>query len=61
MPKDLKPIYAAPSAEAASATLDAFEEGTWGQKYPPIVASWRLNWEQVLPFFALSPEVRKII
>ena len=39
--KDLKPIYAAPSAEAASAALGMFEEGAWGQKYPPIVASWR--------------------
>jgi putative transposase len=59
--KDLKPIYAAPSAEAAAAALDAFEEGAWGQKYPPIVASWRRKWEQVIPFFAFSPEVRKII
>ena len=41
--KDLKPIYAAPSAEAAAAALDAFEEGPWGQKYPPIVASGRRN------------------
>ena len=59
--KDLKPVYAAPSAEAAAAALDAFEQGVWGQKYPPIVASWRRKWEQVIPFFAFSPEVRKII
>lgn len=57
----LKPIYAAPSSEAAVAALDEFEEGAWGQKYPPIVASWRRKWEQVIPFFAFSPEVRKII
>lgn len=56
--KDLKPIYAAPGVEAAAAALDAFEQGAWGQKYPPIVASWRRKWEQV---FAFSPEVRKII
>jgi len=55
--KDLRPIYAAPGAEA----LDAFEEGPWGQKYSPIVASWRRKWEQVIPFFAFSPEVRKML
>ena len=59
--KDLKPICAAPGAEAAAAALDAFEEGPWGQKYPPIVASWRRKWERVIPFFAFSPEVRKIL
>ena len=57
----LKPIYAAPSAEAAEAELAAFEAGPWGQKYPPIVASWRRRWEEVIPFFVFSPEVRKII
>src|SRR5699024_1600198 len=57
----LKPIYAAASAEAAAQALDAFEQGPWGEKYPPIVASWRRKWEQVIPFFAFSAEVRKII
>jgi putative transposase len=59
--RDLRPVYAAPSAEAAAAALESFEQGPWGQKYPPIVASWRRKWEQVIPFFAFSPEVRKII
>ena len=59
--KALKPIYAAPGAGAAMAALDGFEEGNWGRKYPPIVASWRRKWEQVIPFFAFSPEVRRII
>src|SRR5699024_4153624 len=57
----LKPIYAAASADAAAAALDAFEQGPWGQKYPPITASWRRKWEQVIPFFAFSAEVRRII
>ncbi len=26
-----------------------------------IVASWRRNWEQVIPFFAYGPEIRKMI
>jgi putative transposase len=59
--KDLKPIYAAPSAEAAAAALDAFEAGPWGRTYPPIVASWRRQWAQAIPFFAFSPEVRRIL
>ena len=59
--KALRPIYAASSAEAAAAELEAFEQGDWGCKYPPIVASWRRRWEEITPFFAFSAEVRKII
>lgn len=59
--KALRPIYSAASAEAAAAELDAFAQDVWGQKYPAIVASWRRGWEEVIPFFAFSPEVRKII
>ena len=57
----LRPIYSAASAEAAAAELDAFEQGPWGEKYPAVTASWRRRWEEVIPFFAFSPEVRKII
>lgn len=59
--KALKPIYGASNADTAAKALDAFEQGPWGQKYPPIVASWRRQWAQVVPFFAFSAEVRKII
>ena len=34
----LRPIYAAASAEAAAAALDAFEAGEWGRKFPTVVA-----------------------
>jgi putative transposase len=57
----LKPIYQAESAAAARARLEAFDRGPWGQKYPAIAQSWRRNWEQVIPFFAFAPEVRKIL
>jgi putative transposase len=57
----LKPIYRAPSAEAAAAELEAFDQSLWGRKYPAIAQSWRRNWEAVIPFFAFPPEVRKII
>jgi putative transposase len=59
--KALKPIYSAASAEAAAAELNAFEQGPWGEKYPAVTDSWRRRWEEVIPFFAFSPEVRKII
>jgi len=57
----IRPIYAAPSAEAAQAQLDAFEQGAWGQKFPTVVASWRRAWSHVIPFFAFPPAVRKVI
>ena len=57
----IKPIYTAPSAEAAQAELDAFERGPWGQKFPTVVASWRRAWSNVIPFFAFPPAVRKVI
>jgi putative transposase len=57
----LKPIYQAVNAEAAAAALDAFEAGPWGKKYPAIAPAWRRQWEQVIPFFAFPPEVRRII
>jgi len=57
----LKPIYTAPSAESAAAELDAFEQGHWGQKFPTVVASWRRAWDRVIPFFAYSPAVRRVI
>ena len=57
----IKPIYTAPSAEAAQAKLDAFEQGDWGKKFPTVVASWRRAWDRVIPFFAFPPEVRRVI
>ena len=40
----LRPIYAAPSAEAALAALHAFEASEWGQKFPTVVSAWRRAW-----------------
>ena len=58
---ELKTIYRAESAEAALACLEGFSQGPWGQKYPPIGAMWKRQWEQVIPFFSYPAEVRKII
>jgi transposase-like protein len=57
----LKPVYAAPSAEAAALALEEFERGLWGQKYPTVVASWRRAWDRVIPFFAFPPAVRRVV
>ena len=57
----LRPIYAAPSAEAALAALDAFEDGEWGRKFPTVVSAWRRAWDRVIPFFAFPPEIRRVI
>jgi len=57
----IKPIYSAPSAEAAEAELAAFERSPWGQKFPTVAAAWRRVWDKVIPFFAFPPAVRKVV
>jgi transposase-like protein len=57
----LRPIYAAPSAEAALAELDAFASGEWGLRHPTVAAAGRRAWDSVIPFFAFPPEIRKVI
>ena len=57
----LKSVYQAQSAAAARERLEDFDRSRWGQKYPAIAQSWRRNWEQVIPFFAFAPELRKIL
>jgi transposase-like protein len=56
----LKPIYTAPTEDAAMEELSLFETA-WGEKYPLIVRSWRQNWAEIATFFKYPPEIRKII
>lgn len=58
--RDLRAIYTAPTAEAARSALDSFAE-KWDSRFPTISRSWRDRWEQVIPFFAYPPEIRKVI
>jgi putative transposase len=58
--KDLRPVYTAASREEASTALDAFE-AKWARRYPMIAASWRANWERVVPFLDFPPDVRRVI
>ena len=60
MAKDLKQIYQAADDEVAQQALVNFE-AEWGAKYPSIAPSWRRAWQEVIPFFAFPPAVRKII
>ena len=58
--KALKPIYQAPSVEAAADALDGFEI-EWGEKYPAVVDLWRRNWERFTPFLEFDPTIRKVV
>jgi transposase-like protein len=57
---NLKPVYNAPSEEAALGALEDFEK-TWGGKYPLVVQSWQRNWGEIATFFKYPPEIRKLI
>src|SRR4051794_10193081 len=57
---DLKPIYRAPSREAAWRAFEEFEE-KWGKPYPAISRLWRNAWEQFVPFLDYDPEIRTVL
>lgn len=57
---DLRRIYGAATADQAATELDAFEE-KWAGKYASIAPAWRRAWQEVIPFFAFDPAIRKII
>jgi len=58
--KALRPVYTAPSVEAASDAMDTFEL-EHGDRYPGIVRLWRDGWERFIPFLAYPPIIRKIV
>lgn len=57
---DLKSIYRASTVEQAERQLVEFA-AQWDRRYPSISVLWRRNWQGVIPFFQLPPEVRKIV
>jgi len=57
---DLKPIYRAPTREAAWTAFEEFEE-KWGKPYPAIGQLWRNAWEQFVPFLDYHPEIRTVL
>lgn len=58
--KDLKPVYTAPSEQAA---LDRFAEfgEKWEARYPAIVRLWTNAWAEFTPFLQFDVEIRKVI
>jgi transposase-like protein len=58
--KDLKPVYTAPSEQAA---LDRFAEFSekWEARYPAIVRLWTNAWAEFVPFLQFDAEIRTII
>ena len=58
--QDMRPIYTAPTLEAASQALDQMEE-RWGKKYAYAIASWRTHWNLLTTFFRYPPELRTFI
>lgn len=57
---DLKKIYTAADCDAAANELERFAE-KWDHRYPTISRSWLEHWEQITPFLAFPPDVRRIV
>jgi len=57
--KDLKPIYQAPTVEAAAAALDALEDKDAG--CPAMIRLWRNAWSEFIPFLDYDVEIRRVL
>jgi len=44
----LRPIYTAPTVEAAETELAAFADSEIGRRYPAAVATWQAAWERII-------------
>lgn len=58
--QDMKNVYAAPTREAALASLNDLEQ-KWNSKYAYAIKSWRENWDELTVFFDFPLEIRQII
>src|SRR4051812_17673300 len=58
--KALKPVYTAPTEQAAEQRFLEFAE-VWGEKYPAIVRLWENAWAEFVPFLAFDAEIRKVV
>jgi putative transposase len=57
---DMRPIYTAPTIQAAELALERFAQ-LWGARYPMSVESWRRHWEGLTAFFKYPVEFRRLI
>jgi putative transposase len=58
--RDIKPIYSAPSPDAAAIAMDELEE-KWKKKYGAMIRLWRNAWEEFIPFLDYDLEIRTMI
>lgn len=58
--EDLRAVYTAPTAEAAEQELRRFGE-KWDKRYGAIGSMWQRHWDRIIPFFAFTPEIRKVM
>jgi putative transposase len=57
---DLRHVYTAIDETHAQLALEKFEK-LWGQRFPMIAKAWRSRWNEVVPFLAFPPELRRAI
>ncbi|AND17223.1 transposase [Rathayibacter tritici] len=57
----LKPVYQAPTADAARTALEAFTTSELARANPHAAAVFESAWERFTPFLAFPPEVRRVI
>lgn len=57
----LRPIYTAPTVEAAELALEEFADSDLGRRCPAAVDVWRRAWNEFVPFLDLPPEIRKVV
>jgi putative transposase len=58
--RDLKPVYTAPTPDAAWERLAEFA-AAWEGRYPAIVKLWENAWTEFIPFLAFPVEIRTIL
>mgnify|MGYP003654247503 FL=1 len=57
---DLKPVYRAPTKEAAELALDELD-AKWGSSYLLVINSWRNKWHNLSAYFKYPEHIRKVI
>ena len=60
MARDLRPVYTAPTEQAAQARYHEFAE-RWCGQYPAIGTLWTRAWAEFVPFLDYDVEIRRVI
>jgi len=58
--RDVRPIYTAPTEQAAKARFDELREN-WVERYPAIIRLWEKAWPEFVPFLSYSRDIREVI